>query len=104
MSIKVKDFLQAVRENLVAEHIGDADRVVEVVAEALKAGIPAEERFAPGRPPPAHPPSALKEAGPLPADFFERESLYREDGLPEGEALGYAELPAIEETVGNEAE
>ena len=42
----VKEFLETVRKGLEADNIQDADKVVRVVAGALKAGMPQEAQTA----------------------------------------------------------
>lgn len=93
MATTVKQFLLTVRKSLEAENIREADRVVEVVEGALRAGLPKEERSALVWMPPAEMSTAWKGVEPIPSEYFERESMYREDGPPETEPLGCPELP-----------
>ncbi len=83
MSTTVKEFLQKVKEGLEAERIREADRVVRVVAGALKVSLPDEEQAALGRLLPADMSAAWEGVEPLPREYFERESMYREEGPPE---------------------
>jgi uncharacterized protein (DUF2267 family) len=79
----VKEFLETVRKGLEADNIQDADKVVRVVAGALKAGMPQEAQTALGRLLPEDMGSAWEEVDAVPRDHIEREDMYLEEGPPE---------------------
>jgi len=79
----VKEFLETVRAGLEADNIADADKVVRIVAGALKAGLPRDAQTALGRLLPEDMGSAWEEVEPQPRDHIEREDMYLEEGPPE---------------------
>ena len=81
--MRVKDFLESVREGLEADNIQDADKVVRIVAGALKAGLPHDAQTALGRLLPEDMGSAWEEVEAVPRDHIEREDMYLEEGPPE---------------------
>jgi len=78
-TMKVEDFLEAVREGLQAESIQDADRVVRVVVGALKAMLP-EEETAIGRLLHDELEAGWRQVEPLAMDHLEQEDMYLEEG------------------------
>lgn len=79
----VKEFLETVREGLEADNIQDADKVVRIVAGALKAGLPQEAQTALGRLLPEDMGSAWEDVDAVLRDHIEREDMYLEEGPPE---------------------
>jgi uncharacterized protein (DUF2267 family) len=93
--MKVDEFLTAVKEGLQADSIQDADRIVRIVAGALKTVLPQDAEPALGRLLPEDLKAGWEEVEPLPEDMFEREELYIEEGPPERPPV---ECPSISST------
>jgi len=83
--MKVEEFLEAVREGLQADSIKDADKIVRIVAGALKAVLPQDAETALGRLLPDELKAGWEQVEPLPEGLSEREDLYLEEGPPERE-------------------
>jgi hypothetical protein len=83
--MKVEEVLAMVKEGLQADSIEDADRIVRIVAGALKAAVPHDTETAIGRLLPEDLKAGWEQVEPLPEEHFEREDLYMEEGPPERE-------------------
>lgn len=92
----VKEFLEAVRQGLKQDNIREADRVVRIVAGALKGGLPHDSQTALGRLLPQEMSSAWEDIQPTAPDFLELEELYIEEGPPETEPSTCSELTGSE--------
>lgn len=94
--MKVEEFLNAVKEGLKADSIQDADKIVRIVAGALKTVLPQDAETALGKLLPDELQSGWEEIQPLPEEMFEREDLYLEEGPPEREPAACPPLSSVE--------
>ncbi|MHB8894648.1 MAG: DUF2267 domain-containing protein [Candidatus Geothermincolia bacterium] len=94
--MKVEEFLSAVKQGLQADSIQDADRIVRIVAGALKTALPDDAETALGRLLPTELKAGWEQVEPLPEELFEREDLYLEEGPPEREPAACPPLSSVE--------